>query len=80
MFSGGIGERSQELREIVGRGVECLGFAGIDAVRNEAGKVKEGGTVVDISNDCGDKGKKILVCKTDEQSEMARECALEKFS
>jgi len=78
VFAGGIGERSRELRETVGRGVECLGFGRIDVGRNANNRVKEGGVVVDIGGDEKALGKKILVCKTDEQLEMARECALEK--
>ena len=77
MFAGGIGERSRELREAVGRNIECLGFGRIDAKKNDNKEVKEGGVVVDISDDSMAQGKKVLVCKTDEQLEMARECALE---
>ncbi|OBZ72095.1 putative acetate kinase [Grifola frondosa] len=59
VFSGGIGERSVELREEVG-------VDGAD------------GVVVDIGTS-KDK-KRVLVCRTDEQLEMAKECALsEKF-
>lgn len=78
VFSGGIGEHSRELREIVAKGIECLGFRELDAGRNGDDSVKVGGVVVDISSQ--GKDKRILVCKTDEQREMARECALdEKF-
>ena len=74
MFAGGIGERGRELREVVTKTVECLGFGMVDAGRNADGYVKDGGVVVDIGVQ---KDKRILVCKTDEQAEMARECALE---
>jgi acetate kinase len=57
------------------KGVECLGFGVIDAGQNADDKVRGGGVVVDIGSE--GKDKRILVCKTDEQREMARECALE---
>jgi acetate kinase len=75
VFAGGIGERSQQLRETVAKGVQCLGFGMIDDGRNADENVKDGGVVVDISVQGTD--KRIFVCKTDEQGEMARECALE---
>jgi acetate kinase len=72
VFSGGIGERSAPLRREVGRAVRCLGFEGVDGERNE-GVGREGeGEVVDIGG--GGDGISVLVCKTDEQMEMAREC------
>ena len=74
MFSGGIGEHGRELREAVAKAVQCLGFGMVDAGRNTGDNVKEGGVVVDIGIDRMD--KRILICKTDEQVEMARECAL----
>lgn len=79
VFAGGIGERSQELRKVVSERVLCLGFVAIDGARNSAEEVKRGGVIIDIGSDStqGAEGKKILVCKTDEQLEMARECALE---
>ncbi|KAH8100844.1 Acetokinase family-domain-containing protein [Cristinia sonorae] len=80
VFAGGIGERSVEVRESVVKGVECLGF-GIDKGKNEdvQKKREEGGEsvkVVDVSAE-GAREKKVLVCWTDEQYEMARECTLE---
>jgi acetate kinase len=75
VFAGGIGEHGRELREVVVKGVECLGFGVIDAGQNADDKVRGGGVVVDIGSE--GKDKRILVCKTDEQREMARECALE---
>jgi acetate kinase len=69
VFSGGIGERSKELREVVGKKVGCLGFASVDDDANRSVHGKEG-VVLDI----GAKGKegdaetkRILVCRTDEQ-------------
>lgn len=64
VFSGGIGERSKELRAVIGEKVRCLGFAQIDESKNER-LDGEGGVVLDISQ--GGEGKKILVCRTDEQ-------------
>lgn len=69
VFAGGIGEHGVQLREAVVKRVECLGF-GLDGGRN--GKLG-GGVVEDIGREGG--GKRILVCKTDEQAEMAEECA-----
>ncbi|TFY79596.1 hypothetical protein EWM64_g4412 [Hericium alpestre] len=71
VFSGGIGERSVELRKIVAEKCTCLGFA-VDEGRNE-GVDGVKGKVVEI----GKEPMKVLVCRTDEQLEMARECALE---
>lgn len=66
VFAGGIGERGARLRrEVVGQ-AKCLGFE-IDEGANE----KPGeGVVVDI----GARGARhrILICRTDEQLEMAR--------
>lgn len=70
VFAGGIGEKGATLRSAIVEKCRCLGFE-IDEVRNER-KMEE--VVVDI----GREGKgRVLVCKTDEQFEMARECALE---
>jgi acetate kinase len=68
VFSGGIGERGTRLRKEVGKGVRCLGFE-IDEAKNE-GMGKEEGVVLDI----GKKGARFrtLVCRTDEQLQMAR--------
>ncbi|KAG0705710.1 acetate and butyrate kinase [Suillus ampliporus] len=75
VFAGGVGERSIELRRAVGEAVACLGFAAMDETKNT--QVKDGdGMVVDIGK--GDGGKRMLVCHTDEQFEMARECSLTK--
>lgn len=71
VFSGGIGERSVELREVVMQRCACLGLK-LDQEKNKTVDSVPG-KVVEI----GDDGSKILVCRTDEQLEMARECALE---
>ena len=70
VFAGGIGEKGREFRRAVGEGVRCLGVE-VDEGRNDrVGEDK--GDVVEIS---GKGGKtKVLVVRTDEQVEMAREC------
>ncbi|KAF5867572.1 putative acetate kinase protein [Botrytis fragariae] len=67
----GIGEKSEVLRERVGEEIRCLGFE-IDGERN-AREIE--GTVQEI----GKEGAKhrMLVCKTDEQFEMARHCVVD---
>ncbi|KAL1583219.1 hypothetical protein WHR41_07949 [Cladosporium halotolerans] len=72
VFAGGIGEHGVQLREAVGRKVQCLGFE-VDGAKN--GKV--GKEVVEEISKEGGEGKKVLVCKTDEQEEMAEQCARE---
>ncbi|KAF2862473.1 acetate kinase [Piedraia hortae CBS 480.64] len=61
VFAGGIGEHGASLRKAVVQKVACLGF-GID---NESPELKA--VVTEL-------GPKTLICKTDEQAEMAREC------
>ncbi|KAI6115675.1 Acetokinase family-domain-containing protein [Pisolithus croceorrhizus] len=73
VFAGGVGEHSVELRSKVGEAVSCLGFAAVDERANEGVEEKKG-VVVDIGN-TGQCGKRVLVCRTDEQGEMARECS-----
>ncbi|KAL0580730.1 hypothetical protein V5O48_001288 [Marasmius crinis-equi] len=73
VFAGGIGEKSAELRSVVGKELEFVGFPKVDEDRNR-GVDKMEGVVVDIA--LGTEGKRILVCRTDEQFEMARECAV----
>lgn len=73
VFAGGVGERSAELRRAVGESVGCLGFAAIDERKNSQVNDEEG-VIVDIGR--GDGRKRMLVCHTDEQLEMARECFL----
>jgi acetate kinase len=63
VFSGGIGEKSAYLRAEVVSKLHCLGFV-LDKEKNEADSALD---VEDIG-----KGKmKILVCRTDEEAEMA---------
>ncbi|KAH9856639.1 acetate and butyrate kinase [Lenzites betulinus] len=73
VFAGGIGEKSVELREAVTERVECLGFA-IDPKTN---KDVEGTEDVVVEIGKHNDGGRVLVCRTDEQYEMARECAIE---
>ena len=69
VFAGGIGEKGARLREAVVDGVGCLGFA-IDKARNDS--PEEDGPVADVG--AKDARQKVLVCRTDEQLEMARQC------
>ncbi|KAK0223188.1 acetate and butyrate kinase [Armillaria fumosa] len=74
VFSGGIGERSVELRRAIGARLECLGYSGVGSTNEEADR-KEG-VVIDVSRGHpGPETKRILICRTDEQFEMARQCA-----
>jgi acetate kinase len=77
VFAGMIGEKSRELREAVGRRVGCLGFVPLDGERNEGADGVEG-VVVDVGADVGsgsgswsvegeERGRRLLVCRTDEQ-------------
>jgi len=69
VFAGGIGEHGVSLRRAVVEKVACLGFE-LDGEANE----KPGeGVVVDVGRKRD--GKRVLVCQTDEQTEMARQCA-----
>ncbi|KAL4945010.1 hypothetical protein BDV06DRAFT_185765 [Aspergillus oleicola] len=70
VFAGGIGEKSDLLRKVVTEKVKCLGFE-LDGGRNE--EVGEG-VVEDISGKSGEGGKRVFVCQTDEQFEMAYGC------
>ncbi|KAF9783961.1 Acetokinase family-domain-containing protein [Thelephora terrestris] len=65
-FSGGIGEKSEELRKAVVDKVACLGFK-----LDTPASAKIGGVVTRL-------GPKVLVIKTDEEYEMALECAQDK--
>ncbi|KAG9315294.1 Acetokinase family-domain-containing protein [Chiua virens] len=73
VFAGGIGERSGDLRSAVGEAVSHLDYSAIDENVNQTLESYEG-TVVDIGKDAS--ARRILVCRTDEQFEMARECSL----
>ncbi len=85
VFAGGIGEKSARLRRRVVEQASCLGF-GIDDRANEeeggegeekGGGKAEGGGGGGVVRDIGCKGARhrTLVCHTDEQLQMARECA-----
>jgi acetate kinase len=75
VFAGGIGERSAKLRKAVLERCKCVGF-GLDEELNE--KVNgEGEEVVSVVGK-GHGEMWSLVCRTDEQVEMARECVLAK--
>lgn len=65
VFSGGIGERSKELRALIGERVGCLGYTQVDEERNGAVDGTDG-VVVDIGA-VGALTKRLLVCRTDEQ-------------
>ncbi|KAH7005247.1 Acetokinase family-domain-containing protein [Fusarium venenatum] len=69
VFAGGIGEHSAKLRSAVVNQVACLGFALNDASNQEP--------IKDVVQELGerDASKRVLVCQTDEQLEMARLCA-----
>jgi acetate kinase len=73
VFAGGIGERSAELRSAVADGVAALGFKLLDKANVDVVRVED--EVIEISEGSG---HQIVVCRTDEQEEMARECALAK--
>lgn len=66
VFAGMIGEKSKELREAVARGAECLGFVRLDAGKNEGMDQLEG-VVVDVGGQDPGRGRRLLVCRTDEQ-------------
>ena len=72
VFAGGIGEKGARLRSAIMEKCKCLGFE-LDEERNGR-KIED--VVVDIGK--GARGR-VLVCKTDEQFEMARGCALEEI-
>jgi acetate kinase len=70
VFAGGIGEKSDLLRKRVTEQAACLGFE-IDPELN-------GVEVKHVVQDVGKTGARhrTLVCQTDEQFEMARDCAV----
>lgn len=73
VFAGGIGERSDRLRAAVVEQCSCLGFS-IDSTANGSGHLTD--VVTDLTGKSGSKGTgqhHVLVCRTDEQLEMARE-------
>ena len=69
VFAGGIGEKAVGLRQTIGEKCRCLGF--------EIDEEKNGRDINDLVQDVGKEGARhrILVCQTDEQFEMARQCA-----
>ncbi|KAL4791834.1 Acetokinase family-domain-containing protein [Aspergillus venezuelensis] len=69
VFAGGIGEKSDLLRKVVTEKVGCLGFK-LDGGLNEKGPEE---TVTEISKG-GSGEKKVFICQTDEQFEMAYGC------
>jgi len=73
VFAGGIGEKSARLRAAVTKHLGCLGFK-LDEAKNDDASENEG-AVQDISGDGA--RHRVLVCRTDEQMEMARACAEE---
>lgn len=76
VFSGGIGEKSWQLRREVAARCACLGFR-IEERRNKSAEDREG-TVVGIGGErMADEGGKVLVCRTDEEGWMAMECAMD---
>ena len=70
VFAGGIGEKSYILRKRVTENAACLGFE-VDPELN----VKE---IKDVVQDVGRRAARhrTLVCQTDEQFEMARDCVV----
>ncbi|OJJ85645.1 putative acetate kinase [Aspergillus glaucus CBS 516.65] len=75
VFAGGIGEKSALLRKTLVEKSRSLGFA-IDESKNDQGP-KDDQTVLDISKESGS-GRRVLVCQTNEQFDMAYNCILTK--
>lgn len=71
VWAGGIGEKGAQLRKRVTDQAGCIGFE-LDEERNK----KPGENVVEDITKSGSKHK-VLVCQTDEQTEMARQCTNE---
>ena len=76
VFAGGIGEKSPMLRKALVEKSRSLGFA-IDDSLNEKGP-KDEETVMDISPGSASSGRRVFVCQTNEQFEMAYNCILTK--
>ncbi|RMZ13823.1 hypothetical protein D0862_02183 [Hortaea werneckii] len=79
VFAGGIGEKSPQLRSAVVERVKSLGFevdGGANAEPEFTGEEEEEGGGRGVVAEIGKPGAKhrVLVCRTDEQREMAREC------
>lgn len=71
VWAGGIGEKGAQLRKRVTEQAACIGFE-IDEERNK----RPGDNIVEDITKSGSKHK-VLVCQTDEQTEMARQCTNE---
>lgn len=69
VFAGGIGEKGVQLRKAVADGVKCLGFELDETTNGKPGN----GIAVDIGSK--ESRHRVLVVQTDEQAEMARQCA-----
>lgn len=70
VFAGGVGEKGAKLREAVAQKSRCLGFE-LDNAKNQSTDESELSKPV---RSIGSSKKQILVCKTDEQYEMAYQC------
>lgn len=68
VFAGGIGEKADGLRKAILEKVKCLGFE-LDEAKNKE-EMKE--VIQDITK--GQSSKRVLVCQTNEQQEMALSC------
>lgn len=78
VFAGGIGEKSDRLRQAVVEQVSCLGFGPVDKDANVTrvkDELDDDHAVIEIAPTSRKGGHRVLVCKTDEQFEMARACA-----
>jgi acetate kinase len=68
VFSGGIGEKSRELRNAVGQKVACLGYNALDEGRNGGADDVSGSVVgIDVRPKLKELERRILICRTDEQ-------------
>ena len=75
VFAGGIGEKGSLLRAAVVEKIGCLGFE-IDGEANAKPTFKKKEEEEEVVAEIGRPGGKhrVVVCRTDEQREMAREC------
>jgi len=68
VFSGGIGEKSKELRKAVGQKLRCIGCNALDEEKNSKVDDVEGSVIdIDVRSKDKDGERRILVCRTDEQ-------------
>ncbi|KAK5708418.1 hypothetical protein LTR97_000959 [Elasticomyces elasticus] len=72
VFAGGIGEKGVQLRQAIVDKTSCLGFA-----LDDAANAKPDGQKVVVDVGAQESKHRILICQTDEQAEMARQCAQE---